>query len=187
MSDGVRQAEHALLEDLRRLYETTDSLQLGASCPTSTECCRFGITGREPYVTSIEALAIQRAVAASGGPLSKKRRALPLAGRTSAEERTCPLLAAGGRCSVYAWRPFGCRTFFCARATRSEPPKRKEERELVRRLTELAARHAPGGDKVRPLTQVLSEFAPRQRYSSVAWNSPISCPPTIGQPWVKPS
>jgi uncharacterized protein len=155
VSKTPRTVEQLLLEELRQLYDDTDALQRGTSCPASTECCRFGITGREPYVTSIEVLAIEKAVASGGGPLSKKRRALPLAGRTNAEERTCPLLAAGGRCSVYAWRPFGCRTFFCERAARSEPPKRKQERELVRRLAEIAARHRPGGDKVRALTQVL--------------------------------
>jgi uncharacterized protein len=151
-----RAEEDALLEKLRQLYADTDALQQGTSCPTSTECCRFGITGREPYVTSIEVRAIHKAIAANGGPLSKKRRALPLAGQTSNDERTCPLLAAGGRCSIYAWRPFGCRTFFCERATRSAPVTRKAERELVRRLAELAARHLPGGDQVRALTQVLA-------------------------------
>ncbi|HVJ19927.1 MAG TPA: hypothetical protein VM686_31145 [Polyangiaceae bacterium] len=149
---GESAIEDGLIEELRRLYEDTDALQAGTTCPTSTECCRFGITGREPYVTSIEVRAIEKAVAANGGPLSKKRRALPLAG---ADERTCPLLAGAGRCSVYAWRPFGCRTFFCERATREGPVKRKEERELVRRLAELASRHVRDGDKVRPLTQVL--------------------------------
>jgi len=148
-------AESVLLEELRRLYEDTDALQLGTSCPASTECCRFGITGREPYVTSVEALGIEKAVAASGGPLSPRRRALPLAGKSARDERTCPLLTAAGRCSVYAWRPFGCRTFFCERATRGAPVNRKAERELVRRLAELAARHAHDGDKVRPLTQLL--------------------------------
>nr|AQQ75032.1 hypothetical protein [uncultured bacterium] len=151
---GSRTADDGLLEELRRLYDDTDALLAGTSCPTSTECCRFGITGREPYVTSIEARAIEKAVAANGGALSQRRRALPLAGKSRAEERTCPLLAAEGRCSVYAWRPFGCRTFFCERATRGAPLERKRERELVRRLAEIAARHAPGGDKVRALTQV---------------------------------
>jgi Fe-S-cluster containining protein len=152
--DRGRAAEDELLAELRQIFDDTDALQHGTSCPASTECCRFGVTGREPYVTSIEVRAVERAVAANGGPLSKRRRALPLAGQTSATERTCPLLNAQGQCSIYAWRPFGCRTFFCERATRSGPLPRKEERELVRRLAELAARHEPDGDKVRALTQV---------------------------------
>lgn len=157
-SKGSNTKEELLLAELKRLYQETDALQSGTSCPASTECCRFGITGREPYVTSIEARAIEKAVAANGGPLSRKRHALPLAGRSREEERTCPLLTASGRCSVYAWRPFGCRTFFCARAERSGGPvNRQAERDLVRSLAELAARHAPDGDKVRALTQVLAE------------------------------
>ena len=112
-------SEDSLLAELRALYAEADALHGATTCPASTECCRFGVTGREPYLTSIELLAIQRAVAAGGGPLSRKRRALPLAGNTTESERTCPLLAENGRCSIYASRPFGCRTFFCSRATRS--------------------------------------------------------------------
>ncbi len=155
-----RSEEDALLGELQQIYADTDALQQGSSCPASTECCRFGITGREPYVTSIEARAIDKAVAANGGALSARRRALPLAGQSREQERTCPLLDAQGRCSVYAWRPFGCRTYFCERATRDARMTRKVERELVHRLGALAARHAPGGDRVRPLTQVLGTDRP---------------------------
>jgi Fe-S-cluster containining protein len=146
--------EESMLEELRQLFEEADALLSGASCPSSTECCRFGITGREPYLTSIEARAIERAVLANGGPLSKKRRALPLADRTG-EERTCPLLTREGRCSVYASRPLGCRTYFCERATLPGPRRRKEERELARRLADLGARHSFQGDQVRPLSRIL--------------------------------
>ncbi len=162
MPKATQHREQALLEELLRIYEDTDRLQSGSSCPASTECCRFGITGREPYVTSIEVLAIEKAVAANGGPLSPKRRALPLAGKNRDQERTCPLLTAAGRCSVYAARPFGCRTFFCARATRGSAVDRKAERELVHRLAALAARHTADGDKVRPLTQAFGA-APGKR------------------------
>ena len=118
--------------------------------PASGKARRFRDSG-PPFAATAFAMA------ANGGPLSRKRRALPLAG-SSEEERTCPLLTSSGRCSVYAWRPFGCRTFFCSRATRlGGPVNRKAERELVRVLAELAARHAPDGDKVRALTQVLGE------------------------------
>src|SRR5262245_53501803 len=104
----------------------------GASCEASTECCRFGITGREPSVTSIERAAIERAVAARGGALARKRRALPIA-RGDAE-RVCPHLDDTGRCSVYAWRPLGCRTYFCDRADVPRRPDRVELRRLVQRL-----------------------------------------------------
>src|SRR5690348_13387505 len=105
--------EKSLLTELGALYAEADALHATTTCPASTECCRFGVTGREPYVTSIEVLAIERAVAAAGGPLSPKRRALPLAGNSGERERTCPLLTESGRCSIYQSRPFGCRTYFC--------------------------------------------------------------------------
>jgi Fe-S-cluster containining protein len=146
-------AEDGLLDELAALYRQVDSAYAGSSCPASTECCRFGVTGREPYVTSIEVAALGRGVRRRGGALSSKRRALPLA--TSAErERICSFLDAGGRCSVYDSRPFGCRTFFCGRATIAGEISGNERRQLVNRLREIASRHEPGGDAPRPLSKV---------------------------------
>ena len=54
------------LAELSALFAETDALFAGSSCPGSTECCRFGVTGREPYVTSVELSAIARAVAKNG-------------------------------------------------------------------------------------------------------------------------
>jgi Fe-S-cluster containining protein len=155
--------EASLLAELRALYAEADALHAATTCSSSTECCRFGVTGREPYLTSIELLAVERAVATGGGPLSRKRRALPLAGNSSESERTCPLLADNGRCSIYASRPFGCRTFFCSRATRLGPAPREEEKALVARLRALAERHTPGGDAPRPLTKAVRVPSTRQR------------------------
>lgn len=150
---GDREAE--LLEELFALYRQVDLSQEGASCPASTECCRFGVTGREPYVTSVEIAALRRAVARRGGPLSPKRRALPLTpGGSQKAERICVLLDAAGRCSVYESRPFGCRTFHCARATLPATLTGSERRELVNRLRDIASRHEPGGDAPRPLSKV---------------------------------
>ncbi|HWA75094.1 MAG TPA: YkgJ family cysteine cluster protein [Polyangiaceae bacterium] len=155
--------EKSLLAELFALYAEADALHATTTCPASTECCRFGVTGREPYVTSLEILAIQRAVAAAGGPLNPRRRALPLAGNDGERERTCPLLAESGRCSIYASRPFGCRTYFCTRATRLGPIPREQEKALVARLRALAERHVPSGDLPRPLTQVLRGHGERRR------------------------
>jgi Fe-S-cluster containining protein len=156
----------ALLAALAAVYADADALYQGWSCPASTECCRFGITGREPYVTSLELLAVRRAVAARGGPRSWKRA--PVAGRDPAgastagvalpviaEERTCPLLDAAGRCAAYEARPLGCRTFFCDRADPAGKVKQREVNALVRRIQDLAAKHEPGGDQGRPLTRAL--------------------------------
>ncbi|HKP61608.1 MAG TPA: YkgJ family cysteine cluster protein [Polyangiales bacterium] len=144
----------AKLAELVALYERVDALYADWSCPGSTECCRFGITGRQPYVTAIELSLLRHALAGRGGPLSPRRRALPLQPR-GPDERTCPLLDRSGRCAVYAARPLGCRTFYCERAQRGVGPAREELRELVRELQDLAARHQLGGELARPLTHAL--------------------------------
>lgn len=144
--------EDALLGELEELYRRVDAAYAGSSCPATTECCRFGVTGREPYVTSIEVAAVERAVRRRGGALSRKRRALPLfegAGR----ERICAFLDDSGRCSVYGSRPFGCRTFFCERATLAREVRGKDLRELVNALRDIAARHVTGGDAPRPMSK----------------------------------
>jgi uncharacterized protein len=156
--------EDDLLVQLAAVYRDADQLFAGWTCPASTECCRFGITGREPYVTSIELAAVKKAVASRGGARSWKK-ALPVAaGGTSSErvvlpvvsdERTCPLLDATGRCSIYEARPLGCRTFFCDRAEPLGKVKQKDLNALVRRIQDIAAEHAPGGDQGRPLTRAL--------------------------------
>ena len=145
--------EAALFEELFALYAEVDAAHMGSSCPSSTECCRFGVTGREPYVTSIEIAALERAVRRRGGPLSRKRRALPLVPGAT-DERACSFLDDTGRCAVYQSRPFGCRTFFCERATVTARMRGAELRGLVNRLKDIASRHTPGGDAPRPLSNV---------------------------------
>jgi uncharacterized protein len=150
----------ALIAELERIYRDADQLFAGWSCPASTECCRFGMTGREPYVTSIEVAAVTRAIAARGGARSWKKAAPgSIAGRVALpvvrEERTCPLLDGAGRCAVYAARPLGCRTFFCDRAESGGKVKQREVNALVRRIQEIAAKHEVDGDKGRPLTRVI--------------------------------
>ena len=153
----------SLLAQLEGLYADADSLYRGYGCPGATECCRFGITGREPYVTSLELLAIRRALASRGlggraargrdGPLPPRRRAASL----RPAEQTCPLLATGGRCSIYPWRPLGCRTFWCDRAVSEAAVRQPALNTLVRRVQELAARHQPEGDRGRPLRRALAD------------------------------
>jgi Fe-S-cluster containining protein len=148
----------SLLAALRALYARVDALYAEARCPQSTECCRFGITGREPQVTSIELALLSRAVGRLGGMRAVragKRRALPI-GDDAAKERTCPLLVTPGRCAVYADRPLGCRTFFCQRAEQPYPPSREELRDVVKTLQALAARHARDGDRPRALSRALA-------------------------------
>src|SRR5205085_7414257 len=104
------------LRDLRAIYAEVDALTKGWSCDASTDCCRFGVTGREPYPTAVELAELAHGVAAHPLPAPKRRGALPVLDADAAKERRCPLLSESGRCRVYASRPFGCRTFFCDRA-----------------------------------------------------------------------
>lgn len=154
LSPAMSKGDAGFLAELQALYARVDALYADWSCPTSTECCRFGITGRQPYVTGIEAFAIRRALAQRGGPLSDQKRALPIA-MSEERERVCPLLDRAQRCSVYAVRPLGCRTYFCERADKGAGPSRATLRDIMRELQELAARHQLGGDAGRPLLRVL--------------------------------
>ncbi len=152
----------ALIDELRALYHQIDAALAGWSCDASTDCCRFGVTGREPYPTAIELALLDRAIASRGG--LPKRRTLPLA-----SERRCALLDDHGRCLVYASRPFGCRTFFC---TRGQGPvgerilPKATIADVASRIASLSARFAPADPGPRPLSRALPEggrFAARKR------------------------
>lgn len=151
---GEHRGDAGFLLELTALYARVDALYADWTCPTSTECCRFGITGRQPYVTGIEALALRSALARSAGPLSDNKRALPIL-MSAERERVCPLLDRNQRCSVYDVRPLGCRTFFCERAQRGGGPSGEQLRDVMHELQELAARHRLGGEAGRPLLHVL--------------------------------
>ncbi len=135
---------------LLALYRQADALLRPFSCPGSTDCCRFAVTGREPYPTSAELAELLDAAAASGA-LRAQRRRLPLA------DRRCPLLGADDRCRVYASRPFGCRTFFCDRVTGPGRLPRAELAELGRRIADLSARAFPRDPHPRPLGKALAD------------------------------
>ncbi|MBX3187457.1 MAG: YkgJ family cysteine cluster protein [Labilithrix sp.] len=138
---------------LREIFAQVDALMEGWSCDASTDCCRFGVTGREPYPTAVELAMLEHAVKARGG--LPKRRSLPVS-----DERRCPLLSDAGACLVYRARPFGCRTFFCerARGPAGEPARalpRGEIARLGRDVADLSARFAPGDPGPRPLSRAL--------------------------------
>ncbi len=145
--------------ELAALYAETDALMEPMSCDASTDCCRFGVTGREPYPTAIESAELLRAFAGTGKRMQttpnataggrRGKKALPIAG----DERRCPMLSPEGRCIVYASRPFGCRTFFCSRAQGQEPT-RASINELGRRIANLSAHYEPRDPGPRPLTRL---------------------------------
>ena len=143
---------------LAALYARVDALLAPFSCDASTECCRFGITGREPYVTPIELAEIEHAIAARGGPPSiaspRAGRALRVVAEVD-DERRCPLLSPAGRCTIYAARPLGCRTFFCERVQGPGKLPRAEVQAVARDVATLAARFAPRDPHARPLSRAL--------------------------------
>ena len=148
-------------EELRALYAEVDALLSPYSCEGTTECCRFGITGREPYPTAVELGELQRAIVEAGITLGggRRRRPLPLAdggrGMSREGERPCPLLGEDGRCRVYMSRPFGCRTYFCHRVSGPGKLPRREVQHISRKIADLSARYAPRDPHPRPLTRAL--------------------------------
>lgn len=160
-------AKHDVVDLLSRLgavYEALDATLDGFGCDASTDCCRFGVTGREPYVTRLELALLDRELRARGG--LPKRKRLSVSG-----ERRCPLLGDDGRCAVYSARPFGCRTFFCDKALADHAPTKFPRREvggLLRELTALAESFDPRDGRGAPLTRALGEGpverVPKPRY-----------------------
>ena len=76
-------------------------------CLASGRCCRFEAHGHRLYVTGLEVAWFLDRLAVEEG------RALEAAAIDAAVERgDCPFLE-GGRCTVHAIRPFGCRSYFC--------------------------------------------------------------------------
>jgi Fe-S-cluster containining protein len=136
------------LDALRELYAEADGALEGWSCEASTDCCHFGRTGREPYLWPNEWALLEHALRGRQPP----RASLPLVD----DERRCPLLGRDGRCSAYAARPFGCRTFFCERA---QGPTRRTPRGALADLGKRIAGHAleadPSCDGPRALTRLL--------------------------------
>ena len=149
------------LLELRSLYARIDRELEGWGCDASTDCCRFGVTGREPYPTAVEVAELERAVRARGG--LPKRRSLPVASR-GRDERRCTLLGDDGRCLVYGSRPFGCRTFFCERAhgpvgERADSGLPRDViTEIGRDIAALSARFNAADPGPRPLSRVTREW-----------------------------
>jgi Fe-S-cluster containining protein len=164
--------------ELLAIYRRADALFDGWSCACTAEgadgmeraeCCQFAITGREPYTTSVELAEVLHAVrrdnVLADGKRGRRAGRQPLLRRSApmalplVDTRPCPLLSAEGRCTIYASRPFGCRTFFCRGAegpagARSKVP-RSELQELTRSLSDLSAAFDPVDPWPRPLVRAV--------------------------------
>ncbi len=118
-----------LCHQVRAVYESLNDQTLPErSCISRTTCCQFRLTGKTPMLTFGEAIYAAKGVRASGRTsLPESRDAV--AGR-------CPLLNELGQCTIYEFRPLGCRTHFCKAA--GGPYPRTLVRDQIRALETLA-------------------------------------------------
>jgi len=129
----------AALTAVKQIYAEIDARPVERQCTRRTECCQFKRTGLTPYLTKGEALLAARAWRATG----RTKLAVPADG-------ACPMLdGKSGRCLIYASRPFGCRTHFCAAA--GGPVARREVLDLIRRLEIIDAQLGGNGPHRLPL------------------------------------
>ncbi len=133
----------AAIARVREIYAQLAQRPIERSCMRLNECCQFRLTGRTPYLTRGEALVAAKGLRASG------RKELP-----TVNDGACPLLDRNaGKCLIYADRPFGCRTHFCAAA--GGPYARREVTDLIQRLEAIDG--DLGGDGASALPRALSE------------------------------
>jgi uncharacterized protein len=93
--------------ETRSILERASQAWAQHGCPGSAQCCQLNVTKKEPWLWPSEWKLLLATLAA-------QRRALP----PPRADGACPLLDPEGlRCTVYATRPFGCRTYFCHRIT----------------------------------------------------------------------
>jgi Fe-S-cluster containining protein len=118
-------------QSVQQIYTDLAERPISRNCTGISECCRFKLTGRTPFITKGEALVAWQGIRASG------RKQLP-----ESIGGACPLLKADGKCMIYQHRPFGCRTHFCKAA--GGPYAREEVRDLIQRLE--AIDKSLGGD-----------------------------------------
>ncbi|MBL8956286.1 MAG: YkgJ family cysteine cluster protein [Myxococcaceae bacterium] len=121
-------AEH----ETRVIYAKADTLWSRWSCPASGECCQLAKTKREPWLYPSEWRVLT------------KERPLP----PPRADGACPFLAEG-RCTRYADRPLGCRTFFCERIRGPASQPAHEMNALLERLARVN-----GDAEPRPLLEL---------------------------------
>lgn len=122
--------------EIKAIYAEIERRALPRDCELRGGCCHFRLTGKTPLLTLGEALYLAKGIRASGRSQLKPH-----------PDGACPLLDTRGSCSVYAFRPFGCRTHFCQAAGGVYP--RKHVADLIHRLEALDEKL--GGEGSRPL------------------------------------
>ncbi|MGI8437727.1 MAG: YkgJ family cysteine cluster protein [Chthoniobacterales bacterium] len=139
----------AALAKVREVYRELAQRPIDRHCTRLHECCHFKLTGRTPFLTKGEAQVAAHALRATG------RKRLP-----ETDAGMCPLLEnATGNCLIYADRPFGCRTHFCAAA--GGPYPRREVIDLIHRLETVDAALGGNGASALPyaMRQALQEIS----------------------------
>jgi Fe-S-cluster containining protein len=143
-------AEARALRELQAIYRQADTAYAPFSCPASGECCQLARTQRQPWLWYPEWKLL-----ASRHPLPPRRA-----------EGGCPYLdTAGRRCTVYADRPFGCRTFFCERIRGPARQPADTVDALLRRLEAVSQRVRPTLTSPRPLLEWHAEALPLEERS----------------------
>ncbi len=122
-------------QETRAIYAKADALWSRWSCPASGECCQLAKTQREPWLYPSEWRVLTR-----GRPLPPARA-----------DGACPFLVEG-RCSRYADRPLGCRTFFCDRVRGPSSQPALKMNELLERLARIN-----DGAEPRKLLELVAE------------------------------
>jgi len=144
----LAEARAAAPAEVRAVYAELARRPVERNCTLLTECCQFKVTGLTPYLTKGEALVAARGVRAAG------RKQLP-----ERADGACPLLhPQTGKCTIYADRPFGCRTHFCPSA--GGQYARAEVIDLIRRLEKVDAALGGSGPRMLPgaLADALAEM-----------------------------
>jgi Fe-S-cluster containining protein len=131
-------AHRAARQELGAVYRLADAAYRPYSCPGTAECCQLSTTHREPWLWPLE---WELLLSAKGGEVPEARA-----------DGGCPFLDADGkRCSVYASRPFGCRTFFCHRIRGPAREPIEAVSVLLTRLQRVAQTLDPECESPRPL------------------------------------
>jgi len=154
-----RRAQRAALQELAAVYRAADAAYRPYRCPGTAECCQLATTKREPWLWPVEWEAL---LAAKGGQLPPER-----------QDGGCPFLTEDGqRCSAYAARPFGCRTFFCGRVQGPAREPTLVVAALAARLQRVAQTLDPDCPGPRPLLAWA-----RQARAAAPAPAPVGSPP----------
>ncbi|HEY8962140.1 MAG TPA: YkgJ family cysteine cluster protein [Luteolibacter sp.] len=140
------------IREVREIYAELAGRPVSRNCTGVSQCCRFRLNGRTPFLTKGEALVAARAWRAAG----RKEVVSPADG-------SCPFLGKTGLCQIYEGRPFGCRTHFCEAA--GGPYARHEVRDLIQRLEAVDRKLGGNGGVNLPVAvaEAMSELPGKKR------------------------